>query len=144
MDYLEKLKDPRWQKKRLEILERDGWKCMCCGNKDRTLHVHHIFYFPQKEPWDIPNGFLITFCERCHNPNPMECAGVKACEKCGAYGGMNGCDGMGDPKEELLSCISSLLDTIWKNDSIGDFYVNIGVIATHLDQRGNKNGQSAD
>ena len=37
--YLEKLKDPRWQKKRLEILERDGWKCMACGEKEKTLRV---------------------------------------------------------------------------------------------------------
>lgn len=44
MTYKEKLKDPRWQKKRLEIFDRDGWKCVECGDKDSTLNVHHIFY----------------------------------------------------------------------------------------------------
>ena len=66
IDYLEKLKDPRWQKKRLEILQRDNWTCKNCLAKERTLHVHHIFYFPKVEPWDIHPGFLITLCEECH------------------------------------------------------------------------------
>jgi len=66
--YSEKLKDPRWQKKRLEILERDLWTCRWCGDKNTTLHVHHIFHLPGREPWNIPDGFLITLCETCHKP----------------------------------------------------------------------------
>ena len=34
MGYSEKLKDPRWQKKRLEILERDNFRCQYCGDKN--------------------------------------------------------------------------------------------------------------
>lgn len=30
-EYAKKLMDPRWQKKRLEIFKRDGWKCQNCG-----------------------------------------------------------------------------------------------------------------
>lgn len=63
--YLEKLKDPRWQKKRLEILERDEWTCRSCGNKKKTLHVHHQKY--SRYPWSINSDFLITYCEDCHN-----------------------------------------------------------------------------
>ncbi len=29
MTYAEQLKDPRWQKRRLEILQRDEWRCLC-------------------------------------------------------------------------------------------------------------------
>ena len=65
-EYAEKLRDPRWQKKRLEIFSRDGWKCVLCKDRESTLHVHHLFYFYKKEPWDIVNGFLITVCENCH------------------------------------------------------------------------------
>ena len=65
-EYHEKLKDPRWQKKRLEILERDGWSCKFCGSSEKTLHIHHLFYFKGKDPWEIHNGFLITLCEDCH------------------------------------------------------------------------------
>lgn len=64
--YLEKLKDPRWQKKRLEIFERDGWECTNCGNKDETLHVHHTYYLSGREPWEYPDGSLKTRCEMCH------------------------------------------------------------------------------
>lgn len=73
MDYLEKLKDPRWQKKRLEVFERDGWRCKSCGTKEKTLHLHHLFYFKDKDPWDINNGFLLTLCEECHQPSGDEC-----------------------------------------------------------------------
>jgi hypothetical protein len=64
--YIEKLKDPRWQKKRLEILERDGFTCQYCSDKDSTLHVHHLHYLPNKDPWEYDNRYLITYCEKCH------------------------------------------------------------------------------
>jgi len=65
MKYSDKLKDPRWQKKRLKILERDDWTCQCCGDKSSTLHVHHLKYSPGN-PWDINENYLITLCEDCH------------------------------------------------------------------------------
>lgn len=66
MRYAEKLKDPRWQKKRLEILERDGWACQGCYGTEGTLHVHHRRYLPNRDPWDYPNNLLVTLCEECH------------------------------------------------------------------------------
>ena len=66
MDYSEKLRDPRWQKKRLEILERDEWTCQNCFDSESTLVVHHKKYIKGKEPWDYPNELLITLCENCH------------------------------------------------------------------------------
>ena len=64
--YSEKLKDPRWQKKRLEILNRDGFACNICGGTEDTLHVHHAFYSKGKDPWDYPDSILTTLCEDCH------------------------------------------------------------------------------
>lgn len=64
LTYSEKLKDPRWQKKRLEILNRDEFKCTFCKDESSTLHVHHIAY--AKDPWDVPNEDLITVCCHCH------------------------------------------------------------------------------
>lgn len=64
--YLEKLRDPRWQKKRLEILSRDEWTCQCCFDTTSTLHVHHRRYLPKREPWEYPDGHLVTLCESCH------------------------------------------------------------------------------
>lgn len=64
--YSEKLKDPRWQKKRLQILERDKFQCQDCGHKGKTLHVHHKYYIFKKDPWEYPDDLLITLCEDCH------------------------------------------------------------------------------
>ena len=66
-EYSEKLKDPRWQKKRLEILQRDNFTCQRCDDKTTTLIVHHKDYLPKSEPWDYPDILLITLCEDCHN-----------------------------------------------------------------------------
>lgn len=65
-DYSEKLKNPRWQKKRLEILNRDNFMCRCCGDYENKLNVHHIIYPKNKNPWDIENYCLITLCDYCH------------------------------------------------------------------------------
>ena len=64
--YSEKLKDPRWQRKRLEILERDDFECRSCGSKENTLHVHHAFYEKGKSPWEYESRHLTTQCEPCH------------------------------------------------------------------------------
>jgi formate-dependent nitrite reductase cytochrome c552 subunit len=63
--YLEKLKDPRWQKKRLEVFERDNFTCTVCGNSKSTLHVHHIFY-RSSNPWESDIDDLLSMCEGCH------------------------------------------------------------------------------
>jgi hypothetical protein len=65
-EYSKKLKDPRWQKKRLEIFERDNWECQCCSDKEHPLHVHHRRYLPKRDPWDYPDKLLVTLCEDCH------------------------------------------------------------------------------
>lgn len=64
--YMQKLRDPRWQKMRLKIMERDGFECQNCGDSESTLNVHHRDYERGKEPWDYPEDWLITFCETCH------------------------------------------------------------------------------
>jgi uncharacterized protein YdaU (DUF1376 family) len=64
--YGELLKDPRWQKKRLQILERDEFMCQKCHATSSTLHVHHKVYFLNKNPWDYPDDLLLTLCEACH------------------------------------------------------------------------------
>jgi hypothetical protein len=65
MTYTEKLRDPRWQKKRLEVMERDKWCCQSCRCNDRNLQVHHLFY-AKKDPWDYPDEAYQTLCDLCH------------------------------------------------------------------------------
>ncbi len=75
-DYVEKLKDPRWQKLRLEILSRDKWTCQNCYAEMQyagNLQVHHKYYqYPPIDPWEYPKEDLITYCERCHLEDEQE------------------------------------------------------------------------
>ena len=64
--YSEKLKDPRWQRKRLEVLERNDFHCEMCGDGEATLHVHHKTYFKGREPWEYDADQLAALCEECH------------------------------------------------------------------------------
>lgn len=65
--YFEKLRDPRWQRKRLEVMQRDEFTCRACFDKDSTLNVHHRAYVKGNEPWDYPLDSLVTLCESCHS-----------------------------------------------------------------------------
>lgn len=65
--YSEKLLDPRWQKKRLEIFQRDNFICRRCNNHKETLHVHHLVYRRGANPWDYENEVLLTVCDPCHD-----------------------------------------------------------------------------
>src|SRR5262245_15459330 len=64
--YSEKLRDPRWQRKRLEIMQRDNFACGYCSNGNVTLNVHHRWYVRGADPWDYPGEALVTLCEDCH------------------------------------------------------------------------------
>jgi hypothetical protein len=66
MTYKEKLLNPKWQKKRLEIFQRDNYACQCCGDKENTLNVHHRRYLKVESPWDYPDNLLVTLCVSCH------------------------------------------------------------------------------
>lgn len=66
IQYQNKLKDPRWQKKRLEIFNRDNFTCTLCGDDKHTLNVHHTEYAKSGQPWDVDNSSLKTLCEKCH------------------------------------------------------------------------------
>jgi len=68
-EYAQKFRTREWQMKRAKILERDNYECKgdpCMGSKDDMLHVHHIVYLKNMEPWDYDDDFLITLCSECH------------------------------------------------------------------------------
>lgn len=65
-EYRKLLRHPCWQKKRLEILSRDGFECRECGSKEKMLHVHHLYYEKDRAPWDYPAACFLTLCETCH------------------------------------------------------------------------------
>lgn len=64
--YSEMLRNPLWQKKRLEILQRDNFTCILCGDKETELHIHHEEYIRGRKPWEYENDKLKTLCKHCH------------------------------------------------------------------------------
>lgn len=61
--YSEKLSDPRWQRLRIKILNRDKNRCTYCQTNE-NIQVHHLKY--TGEPWQAPESDLITVCDCCH------------------------------------------------------------------------------
>ena len=66
-DFYAQYKDPRWQKKRLEVFDRDGWECSHCGASTNELHVHHVRYQTNKKVWEYEDQDLRTLCRACHS-----------------------------------------------------------------------------
>lgn len=64
--YSSLLRDPRWQRRRLEVLERDGWACRECQGAQSELQVHHIYYRKGLLPWEYDEASLVTLCSDCH------------------------------------------------------------------------------
>jgi hypothetical protein len=56
--------DPRWQRLRLEVMQRDEFRCVACRDDASTLHVHHKRYADKL--WESSLGDLQTLCESCH------------------------------------------------------------------------------
>lgn len=66
MTYQEQIKHPKWQKKRLEVLEYHGFACERCEIEDKTLNVHHKIYRKGKKAWEYELDDLACLCEDCH------------------------------------------------------------------------------
>lgn len=66
--YAEKLNDPRWIAKRDRIRERDGNKCVQCG-EGGEIHIHHSHYRAGREPWEYRDSDLFTLCKKHHETN---------------------------------------------------------------------------
>lgn len=66
IDYSEQYKHPKWQKKRLEILELHKYTCEKCNNEEKTLHVHHTRYIKGRNIWEYDNDIFECLCEDCH------------------------------------------------------------------------------
>jgi len=65
--YWKLLQRPEWQRKRLEIMQRDDFTCLRCNDKDETLNVHHSYYISGRDPWLYPDYSLRTLCKSCHD-----------------------------------------------------------------------------
>ena len=64
--YADKLKSPRWQRKRLELLQSTDFTCELCSATEEQLQIHHPIYLAGVEPWDYPTEALMVLCDTCH------------------------------------------------------------------------------
>lgn len=64
--YWQKLQDPRWQKLRLEVMQKNNFCCESCKDDKSTLNVHHKDYIKGREPWEYGVAQLSVLCEKCH------------------------------------------------------------------------------
>jgi len=96
--YHKSLQSPKWQKKRLKIMERDEFRCQFCGDDGSQLSVHHITYenMPSHQPWLTPDEDLITVCVDCHKTEHNGTERIK--QKAGHY---------------LLNCGETVSNTVW-------------------------------
>jgi hypothetical protein len=65
--YADLLRHPRWQRRRLEIMQRDDFACRECGATEKTLNVHHTVYIKGRKPWEYEDSQLRTLCQDCHH-----------------------------------------------------------------------------
>jgi hypothetical protein len=147
--YAEKLKDPRWQRKRLEIFQRDRFKCWQCGNDKLSLHVHHVEYELGKDPWDYPEDKLLTLCEKCHFEAHRKCGFVKPLaiymagkikKNCWRHGIVDGLrsaiQGVCGNNEYVEPLPSVLLNSVFgKHHYVGPFFVGCDHGCYHGDGR---------
>ena len=66
MTYQEQIKHPKWQKKRLEVLEANNFTCQQCGRTDMELHVHHTMYKKGASAWEYEISELKCYYKDCH------------------------------------------------------------------------------
>ena len=72
-EYREKLLDGRWQRKRLKVMERAGFRCEWCPTTS-NLQVHHGCYsqLERREPWEYSDEILFCLCDKCHERSERE------------------------------------------------------------------------
>ena len=56
-------------------MQRDGFQCLACG-ETFALTVHHLYYEPNKNPWEYDNESMVTLCEGCHGKIHIDLAKI--------------------------------------------------------------------
>jgi 5-methylcytosine-specific restriction endonuclease McrA len=64
-NYSSKLRTSEWRKFASGIKATRNF-CECCRLGGKSLHVHHLFYDPSREPWEYSESELVVLCDTCH------------------------------------------------------------------------------
>jgi len=63
--YAAKLKDPRWKRKRRDLIIAAGCACEECGDKESRLQIHHKYHDHSLAPWEYPHKAMCVLCSGC-------------------------------------------------------------------------------
>ena len=74
MTYAQQLRHPKWEQRRLQVIEKAGSRCECCGNfgindgetSEVRFEIHHGYYTPGLMAWEYPDDVLYCLCPECH------------------------------------------------------------------------------
>ena len=64
LDDKERIDRKRWARLRLEVLDRDKWRCVACGRRSRLEIDHRTSMNRGGDPYALEN--LQTLCRQCH------------------------------------------------------------------------------
>lgn len=70
----------KWRRKRIYILQRDGYLCLECkkyGRNNEAKIVHHIQEVDEHPELKFTNNNLVSLCAACHNKQHPEKGGHK-------------------------------------------------------------------
>lgn len=116
MTYQDQIKSPKWQRKRLEVMEGRSFECESCGDKEKTLNVHHKIYRKNKKIWEYPNSDLECLCEDCHKESHTLAEKIRE-----ALSIMS----LGD-RYQILGYIEAMADTTPLNAESYEYTVGVG------------------
>ena len=128
-EYHQLLKDGRWQRRRLEIMQRDDFKCRDCGTTD-DLNVHHIRYIAGHKPWEYEDIDLITLCGKCHKKRHEKIEDFQESMMCKSCAFQLGCEARDEDiacdNFNIKTCLSCLHFQISGDDSFDGFCTYTG------------------
>ena len=70
--YAQKLQDPRWLAFAAGIRRDRGNVCRVCKQTGKVIQVHHVFYYPDREPWEYEGEEIVLLCRECHKAIHVE------------------------------------------------------------------------
>jgi len=63
-DFADKFEDPRWKRKRDDLLSRRNYECEDCGELHRDAQVHICYYTKGRKLWEYPDRAYKCYCPR--------------------------------------------------------------------------------
>lgn len=64
--YRQLLQTDEWRKFSENVRQNYGGCCNVCKRRTGPTHVHHLFYDPNRLPWEYATSDVVLLCQVCH------------------------------------------------------------------------------